>query len=117
VKIPIESQEQIPGAWWNDFFESELWAQVHTKTKTRELRTAKKMALTLFTNGNSSRMKNKRTYLGMPMNWEWDSKKAFQAMWNADDDRLFPPKTFGIGWTINFHALLRQAGVVKKGKN
>ena len=51
------------------------------------------------------------------MSWEWDTKKAFQAMWNAGDDRLFPPKTFGIGWTINLHAVLRKAGVIKKGKN
>jgi len=29
-------KEQIPDNWWNDFFESDLWAQVHIKTKTRE---------------------------------------------------------------------------------
>jgi SAM-dependent methyltransferase len=26
----------IPNDWWDNFFESELWAQVHIKTKTRE---------------------------------------------------------------------------------
>jgi hypothetical protein len=24
-------------------------------------------------------------------------------MWNGEDLRLFPPKSFGWGWTINFY--------------
>jgi len=31
------SEQQIPTNWWNDFFESDLWAQVHLmKTRDRE---------------------------------------------------------------------------------
>jgi uncharacterized membrane protein len=26
-------------------------------------------------------------------------------MWNKDEPRLFPPKSFGAGWTINFYWL------------
>lgn len=28
--------DQKDNNWWNDFFESDLWARVHTKTKTPE---------------------------------------------------------------------------------
>ncbi len=43
-------------------------------------------------------------------------KKIFSAMWNEDDERLFPPKVFGIGWTVNFHAVLRKAGIIDSNK-
>jgi Family of unknown function (DUF5808) len=56
----------------------------------------------------------KKTFLGMPMNW--DGKRPFKNLWNAEDDRLFPPKSFGIGWAINFHALLRRLGAIKGKK-
>lgn len=52
----------------------------------------------------------------MPMNWEWDTQKVFKTWWNPDDDRLLPPKAFGIGWTINFHAALRKAKVIQGNK-
>lgn len=55
---------------------------------------------------------NEKTFLGMPMNWE--SEKIFKTIWNKDDDRLFPPKAFGIGWTINFHAVGRKVGLIPK---
>ena len=54
--------------------------------------------------------KPKKTFLGMPMTW--DRKNPFKNLWNADSDELFPPKSFGIGWTVNFHAVLRKAGVL-----
>ena len=62
--------------------------------------------------GNSDKPDQSKTFLGMPMNW--DHTKIFKNVWNLDDDRLFPPKTFGIGWTINFNALLRKTGLIKK---
>jgi len=55
--------------------------------------------------------KTKNTFLGMPM--MWDRKNPFRNLWNADSDELFPPKSFGIGWTINFHAVARKAGIIK----
>lgn len=54
--------------------------------------------------------KNEKKFLGMPMNW--DQKRIFKTMWNKEDDLLFPPKAFGIGWTINFRAVLKAAGVI-----
>ncbi|MBK9321508.1 MAG: hypothetical protein IPM97_00875 [Bdellovibrionaceae bacterium] len=54
---------------------------------------------------------NKQTFLGMPMNW--NSKMIFKTLWNNEDDRLFPPKAFGIGWTVNFHAVGRKIGLIK----
>ena len=61
--------------------------------------------------------KSSKQFLGVPMNW--DRKNAFKNLWNKEDDRLFPPKTFGIGWTINFHAVCKRIGLVsfeKKSK-
>jgi hypothetical protein len=36
-----------------------------------------------------------------------------KGVWNPEDERLFPPKRVGIGWTINFHALLKRIGIIK----
>ena len=47
----------------------------------------------------------------MPMNW--NSKMIFKTLWNKDDDRLFPPKAFGVGWTVNFHAVGRKLGLIE----
>ncbi|MFH1486530.1 MAG: DUF5808 domain-containing protein [Chloroflexota bacterium] len=33
-----------------------------------------------------------------------------EAYWNPDDDRIFTDRVFGVGWAINFHALLRKTG-------
>ena len=56
--------------------------------------------------------KEVKEFLGMPM--RWDRKNMFKGLWDPTDDRIFPPKYFGIGWTLNFHALLRQVGVIKE---
>ena len=55
--------------------------------------------------------KKRKTFLGMPMNW--DIEKIFTPLWNKKDDAIFPPKQFGIGWSINFHAVLKKAGLIK----
>lgn len=54
--------------------------------------------------------KNVDKFLGMPM--QWNAKMIFKTVWNKEDDRLFPPKAFGIGWTINFHAVGRKVGLI-----
>lgn len=53
-----------------------------------------------------------QTFLGLPMNWE--HKKTLKTMWNAESDDLFPPKAFGIGWTVNFHAVFKKLGMIRK---
>jgi hypothetical protein len=32
-----------------------------------------------------------------------------ERLWNPDDDRIFTERVFGVGWTINFHTLLRKS--------
>lgn len=51
-----------------------------------------------------------QNFMGLLM--RWDHKNAFKNLWNADDDRVFPPKHFGFGWSLNFHALLRSTGIL-----
>ena len=63
-------------------------------------------------NKNDNSEKIQKTFLGMPMNWE--SEKIFKTIWNKEDDRLFPPKAFGIGWTFNFNAVGRKVGLITK---
>jgi len=58
--------------------------------------------------------KNVKTFLGMPMRWE--AKNAFRNLWNAEDDRVFPPKYFGIGWNVNYHALLVKMKLLNRTK-
>ena len=35
-----------------------------------------------------------------------------EAYWNPDDDRIFTDKICGVGWAINFYALLRRIGLL-----
>ena len=53
-----------------------------------------------------------QTFFGMPMSWEWDVQKILRNYWNPDDDRVFAPKVFGIGWDLNGHALMRRFGLI-----
>lgn len=68
--------------------------------------------------GNSKSENNEKpskTWFGLPM--RWDRKNIFKNFWNPDDDRIFPPKYYGIGWDLNVHALLKFLGLIKKKKN
>lgn len=51
-----------------------------------------------------------KSFFGMPM--RWDRKNIFKNIWNKDDDRVFAPKHFGIGWSLNFRALLKALGLL-----
>ncbi|MGA2432914.1 MAG: DUF5808 domain-containing protein [Acidimicrobiales bacterium] len=45
--------------------------------------------------------------LGVPYDWRRPTvARAKSRMWNAEDPRMFPPKSFGAGWTINFYWLV-----------
>ncbi|HKH81328.1 MAG TPA: DUF5808 domain-containing protein [Methylovirgula sp.] len=50
-----------------------------------------------------------RTFQGMPVNWDW--KNWTKGFWNSEDERLFPPKRVGVGWTINFYELFKRLGI------
>ena len=34
--------------------------------------------------------------------------------WNPEESRVFTPRVFGIGWTLNFHRVLTLLGLVKE---
>ena len=53
-----------------------------------------------------------KLFLAMPMRWE--ARNIFKSIWNPKDDRVFPPKYFGIGWSLNFHPLLSQIGLINR---
>ena len=57
-----------------------------------------------------------QTFFGLPMSWEWNVQKMLRNLWNPEDERVFPPKVFGIGWDMNGHALLRSIGVIPPPK-
>jgi hypothetical protein len=41
---------------------------------------------------------------GFPYDWRRPTaRRARSRIWNPEDPRLFPPKSFGWGYTINFH--------------
>ena len=50
-------------------------------------------------------------FLGLP--YRWQPKHAFKGLWDKDDDRIFPPKYFGVGWSINFYAVGKRLRLVK----
>lgn len=54
---------------------------------------------------------NQKTFLGMPMSW--DIKNLHKEIWNPEDETIFPPKKFGIGWSLNLHAVLKKARIIK----
>ena len=54
------------------------------------------------------------TFLGVPYDWRrptWERVKS--RWWNAIDDRIFTPKSFGWGFDINFHAVLRRLRLIR----
>jgi len=54
---------------------------------------------------------------GLPYNWQRPTKaRAKSGMWNEDDPRLFPPKSFGAGWTVNFYWLFHLPSYFAKRK-
>jgi hypothetical protein len=63
------------------------------------------------------RQETQQTFFGVPMNWEWNPAKMARNLWNPDDDRIFPPRVFGIGWDVNFHALWRRFGLIPPPRN
>ena len=43
------------------------------------------------------------------------SERLKEAYWNPYDSRIFTPDVFGIGWAINFYALLERLRLIGKG--
>jgi len=64
----------------------------------------------------TKQQQRQETFFGVPMSWEWNVQKMMRNLWNPEDERIFPPKVFGIGWDVNGHALLRRIGVIPPPK-
>ena len=41
-------------------------------------------------------------------------EKLKESYWNLHDSRIFTPTIFGLGWAINFHALLENLRVIEE---
>jgi hypothetical protein len=53
-----------------------------------------------------------KTFLGLPYDFSRPSwERARKRWWNKNDKRIFTPKVFGWGWTINFYQLFRRIGL------
>lgn len=55
---------------------------------------------------NSKQEKEQLRFFGMPMKWDWQN--FHKDIWNPQDNRVFPPKHFGIGWGFNVAALWKR---------
>jgi len=45
-----------------------------------------------------------KTVAGVPYDLRRPTvSRAVSRLYNREDPRLFPPKSFGVGWTINFY--------------
>jgi hypothetical protein len=59
-------------------------------------------------------MKKEGTFLGIPYDWRWPTLELFKKrVWNRYDRRIFTPKVFGWGWSINLYEVLRRLGVFR----
>jgi uncharacterized protein DUF5808 len=51
-------------------------------------------------------------WLGIPYDWRRPSGERIRnRMWNRDDRRVFPPKSYGWGYTVNFAEVARRLGL------
>lgn len=61
------------------------------------------------------RDKKPGTFLGLPYDWRPLSRPRIKArMWNPRDRRVFTPKAFGWGYSINFYELARRLHLIRK---
>jgi len=55
-------------------------------------------------------------FLGIPYDWRMPNLGRFkERMWNPEDHRVFVPKAFGWGWSINFYEWLRRLKLGVRG--
>jgi hypothetical protein len=53
------------------------------------------------------------TFLGVPYDWRWPTLSVIkERCWNPQDLRMFTPKVFGWGWSINFYQVFHHLGLV-----
>jgi poly(A) polymerase Pap1 len=48
-------------------------------------------------------------FLGIPYDWRWPTPAVLrERLWNPYDRRIFTPKVFGWGWSINFYQVFHR---------
>jgi hypothetical protein len=56
---------------------------------------------------------NEKRFLRIP--YDWTRRPTLgrfkQRLWNPDDHRIFTPRVYGWGWTINFYEVGRRLGL------
>jgi len=59
-------------------------------------------------------MKKTGKFLKIPYDFRLPTwKRIKERYWNPNDPRIFTPKVFGWGWTINFYQVLRKLKRIK----
>lgn len=54
------------------------------------------------------------TFLNAPYDFRKPTRARLrERLWNPDERRIIVPHAFGWGWTLNLHALLRWARVIR----
>ncbi|HWE63316.1 MAG TPA: DUF5808 domain-containing protein [Chloroflexota bacterium] len=60
-------------------------------------------------------MKKTGKLFGIPFDWRRPTgQRIRQRAWNPQDRRVFTPKSFGWGYSINFHELARRLGLIRR---
>jgi hypothetical protein len=55
---------------------------------------------------------SEKRFLGIPYDWRRPTLERFKKrLWNPDDHRIFTPRVYGWGWTINFYEVGRRLGL------
>ena len=94
---------------------------MNTKCFTRMLQA---MAITLITIAVCQELekpKEEREWHGtiagfIPYDFRIPTMEKFrEAYWNPYESRIFTPEVFGIGWAINFYALLERLSLFRQG--
>lgn len=53
---------------------------------------------------------DEKKVMGVPYDWSRPTATRIKSrLYNSEDPRLFPPKAFGVGWTINFYWFVHPA--------
>ncbi len=56
-----------------------------------------------------------KRFLGIPYEWRLPSpSRVKDRAWNPEDRRVFTPKVFGWGYSINFYELGRRLGIIRR---
>jgi len=56
----------------------------------------------------------KQYFFGIPVSF--DAKKIFWNFWDPSQEKIILEKHWGIGWDLNFHALLKKINILSKTK-